>query len=170
MTDGPWDRSTRQNLHFIVPFGRNENFVGRDAILTQLLERVHPAAYKDTCQRTAIVGLGGIGKKQVAIEAAYLVRDAHPSCSVFWVLAVDMSMFERAYRDIGQKLEIQGIEDDQADVKSLVKTALEPDDIKSWLLIVDNADDMDLLFTSSKLMTYLPSSRRALFCLQPEPT
>ncbi|GKT52040.1 uncharacterized protein ColSpa_12221 [Colletotrichum spaethianum] len=103
-----------------------------------------PSAYKDTCQRTAVVGLGGIGKTQVAIEAAYRVRDAHSDCSVFWVPAVDTVMFENAYREIGQTLKIQGIDGDQADVKSLVKAALERDDVDSWLLIVDNADDMDL--------------------------
>ncbi|KAK1973898.1 acyl transferase/acyl hydrolase/lysophospholipase, partial [Colletotrichum cereale] len=156
----PLNRVAHQKTHFIVPFGRNENFVGRDAIITQLLERIPPGVYKDTCQRTAVVGLGGIGKTQVAIEAAYRVRDAHPQCSVFWVPAVDISMFENACREIGRALNIRGIDDDdQADVKSLVKTALERDDVGNWLLIVDNADDMNLLFTSSKLAVYLPSSR-----------
>ncbi|KZL87964.1 kinesin light chain [Colletotrichum incanum] len=151
---------SRPRPHFIVPFGRNENFVGRDAILTQLLERISPSAYKDTCQRTAIVGLGGIGKTQVAIEAAYRVRDAHSDCSVFWVPAVDTVMFENAYREIGQTLKIQGIDDDQADVKGLVKASLERDDVGSWLLIVDNADDMELLYANPKLTTYLPFSRK----------
>ncbi|KAK2051834.1 hypothetical protein LY76DRAFT_373373 [Colletotrichum caudatum] len=159
------NRITRQKTHFIVPFGRNESFVGRDAIMTQLLERIPPSAYKDTCQRTAIVGLGGIGKTQVAIEAAYRVRDAHPECSVFWVPAVDISMFENACREIGRALNIRGIDDEQADVKSLVKTALERDDVGDWLLIIDNADDIDLLFTNWKLMTYFPSSRKGSILL-----
>ncbi|GKT48470.1 kinesin light chain [Colletotrichum spaethianum] len=148
------------------PFGRNEIFVGRDAMLTQLLERIPPSAYEDTCQRTAIVGLGGIGKTQVAIEAAYRVRNVNPGCSVFWVPAVDMAMFENAYRKIGQALNIRGIEDDQADVKSLVKAALEQNDVGSWLLIIDNADDMELLFTgSNKLTKYLPFSRNGSILL-----
>ncbi|KAK2038272.1 FabD/lysophospholipase-like protein [Colletotrichum somersetense] len=159
------DLGTRQKPHFIVPFGRNENFVGRDAIMTQLLERIPPSAYKDTCQRTAIVGLGGIGKTQVAIEAAYRVRDAHPDCSVFWVPAVTTVMFENAYREIGRALGIRDVEDDQADVKSLVKAALESDDAGNWLLIVDNADDIDLLFTRSRLITYLPSNRKGSILL-----
>ncbi|KAK1656895.1 hypothetical protein BDP55DRAFT_596875 [Colletotrichum godetiae] len=154
-----------QKPHFIVPFGRNENFVGRDAILTRLRDRIPPSANKDACQKTAIVGLGGIGKTQVAIEAAYRVRDAHPDCSVFWVPAVNTVMFENACREIGRALNIQDIEDDQADVKGLVKATLERDNSNSWLLIVDNADDTELLFTSSKLMSYLPSSRKGSILL-----
>ncbi|KAF6783350.1 hypothetical protein CMUS01_16678, partial [Colletotrichum musicola] len=121
----------KELLHIIPP----------DTIITQLLERTPPSAYKDTYQRTAVVGLRGIGKTQVAIEAAYRVRDAHPDCSVFWVPAVSAVMFENAYREIGRALGIRDIEADHADVKSLVKAALERDDVGSWLLIVDNADD-----------------------------
>ncbi len=46
----------------MVPFGRNKDFVCRDSILQQLLERIPPDAEKDDCQRTAIEGLGGVGK------------------------------------------------------------------------------------------------------------
>ncbi|KAH9435342.1 hypothetical protein MCOR02_004286 [Pyricularia oryzae] len=78
----------------------NESFVGREEILSKLLERLPPDAHPDACQRTVIHGLGGIGKTQVGIEAAHRVRAAHPDCSVFWVPAVEMTMFDNAYRDI----------------------------------------------------------------------
>ncbi|KAK2044847.1 kinesin light chain [Colletotrichum somersetense] len=156
---------SRPKPHFIVPFERNETFVGRDVILAQLLERIPPTTNKDACQRTAIVGLGGIGKTQVAIEAAYRVRDTHPDCSVFWVPAVNTVMFENAYREIGRALNVRHMKDDQADVKSLVKTALERKEVCSWLLIVDNADDMELMYARPKLASYLPSSRNGSILL-----
>ncbi|KAF4431584.1 Regulatory protein AfsR [Colletotrichum fructicola Nara gc5] len=149
-----------QRPHFLVPFGRNENFVGRETILMKLLKRIPPTANGDACPRTAIVGLGGIGKTQVAIEAAYRVREAHPDCSVFWVPAVSVEMFGNHYRKIGRALKLKNIEDPKADVKTLVRTALERDDINSWLLIVDNADDTGLLFNGPKLAAYIPYSRR----------
>ncbi|KAK7920679.1 kinesin light chain [Apiospora marii] len=150
--------NSRRKTHFLVPFSRNENFVGRENILGQLLERLPPTAQPNACQRTVIEGLGGIGKTQVAIEAAYHVRQAHPDCSVLWVPAVDMTMFENAYREIGRALEVKGIEDDKADVKALVKAALDRDEVGPWLLIIDNADDA-LLLTHGQLMSHLPSSR-----------
>ncbi|RYP17801.1 hypothetical protein DL767_009943 [Monosporascus sp. MG133] len=139
---------------------RNENFVGRDSILQQLLDRIPPSANRDDCQRTAIEGLGGVGKTQVALEAAYRVRDEHPACSIFWVPAVDSINFEKAYREIGKALCVQGLDNDQADVKSLVKAALSRDSVGSWLLIVDNADDLKLLFTDPVLADYLPFNRK----------
>ncbi|KAH7170910.1 P-loop containing nucleoside triphosphate hydrolase protein [Dactylonectria macrodidyma] len=110
----------------------------------------------DDCQRIAIHGLGGIGKTQIALEVAFQVRDQHPDCSIFWVPAVDAIGFENAYRDIGRRPKVAGIDGEKADVKSLVKTALER--TSQWLLVVDNADDTGLLFGNTTLSKYLPSS------------
>ncbi|KAH7124782.1 P-loop containing nucleoside triphosphate hydrolase protein, partial [Dactylonectria macrodidyma] len=139
----------------MVPLGRNKGFVGRASILNQLLRRIPPSADLDDCQWTVIEGLGGVGKTQVVLEAAYRVRDEYPDCSVFWVPAVNYISFENAYCDIGQKLKVQGIEEDKADVKALVKAALTRE-MGSWLLVIDNADDMQLLFGDSGISDYLP--------------
>ncbi len=130
-----------------MPFGRNRTFVGREEILGQLLERIPPGADDVNCQRTAIEGLGGVGKTQIALEAAYRVREKYSDCSVFWVPAVDTASFENAYREIGRQLKIRGTDDDRADVKSLVKATLNHDFTGRWLMIVDNADDVELLFS-----------------------
>ena len=126
--------------------------------MKQLLLRIPPSVEPENCQWTAIVGLGGVGKTQIALEAAFQVRDKHPNCSIFWVPAVDASSFENAYRNIGQLLGIDGINDDKADVKMLVKTAL-TERASSWLIIIDNADDADLFFDDDTgLINYLPFS------------
>ena len=156
--------------HWHVPFGRNEKFVGRDAHLEELMTKLHPLNYEDDCQRVAIADLGGIGKTQIALEAAFRIQAKYPHQSVFWVPAIDTTSFERAYREIGQKLRIAGINDDKADVKSLVKVSLSLESTGSWLLIVDNADDLDMLYDrgnedngsadSLALADYLPFSRK----------
>ncbi|KAL2199556.1 hypothetical protein P885DRAFT_29928, partial [Corynascus similis CBS 632.67] len=147
---------------FMVPFGRNKDFVGRESTLARLLERIPPSADKDDCQRTAIEGLGGVGKTQIALEAAFRVQDEHPDCHVFWVPAIDAATFENSYREIGRQLQIARIDDDKADVKLLVKTALSQS-ADNWLLIVDNADDVELLFSATgaiPLYDCLPFSYR----------
>ncbi|KAK0639874.1 hypothetical protein B0T16DRAFT_383637 [Cercophora newfieldiana] len=147
--------------HWIVPFGRNKDFVGRETILTGLLARISPGGDEHDCQRTVIEGLGGVGKTQIALEAAFRLGDAHPDCSVFWVPAVDATTFENAYRVIGRQLNIPGIDEDKADVKALIKDVLSRQSAGNWLLIIDNADDPELLFGGDiALADYLPFSRK----------
>ncbi|KAL7964914.1 hypothetical protein HDV63DRAFT_234690 [Trichoderma sp. SZMC 28014] len=145
--------------HFLVPFGRNENFIGREDILQRTIARTNPGANRDDCQRTAVEGLGGIGKTQIALEVAFRLHETYPECSIFWVPAVEATGFENAYREIGQSLGVVGIDEDSADMKTLVKAALSRKDAGPWLLIVDNADDADLVCSRTGLLSCLPFSR-----------
>ena len=105
------DTPAFENIHFTIPFSRDKEFVGRDAILDDLLERVIPSADESDCQIIAIGGPSGIGKTQVALEAAYRVHDKCPDCSVFWVSATSMTAFENGYREIGKQLGLPEAED-----------------------------------------------------------
>ena len=73
---------------------------------------------------------------------------------------MDANTFENAYREIGKQMKIAGIDEDKADVKRLVKTALSDENHSSWLMVVDNADDITLLFGVTRLSDYLPFSRK----------
>ncbi|KAF3057719.1 hypothetical protein CFAM422_012261 [Trichoderma lentiforme] len=146
--DPPQDRPRAP--YWTVPFGRNKDFVGRESILDQLLDMIPPNADEDDCQQTVISGLGGVGKTQIALEAAFRVRNKYRDCHVFWVPALNITTFENAYREIGQKLKIQTIENDQANIKLLVKTALSQSS-DNWLLIIDNADDATLFGKNTEL-------------------
>lgn len=141
----------------ILPFGQNEDFVGRDDILSQLVNRITPSAHKFDCQRTVLEGLGGVGKTQIALEAAYRVHGRDSRSSIFWVPAISMTSFENAYREIGRALGIPGLDGGQRDVKTKVKLALEQSTTE-WLLIIDNVDDISLL-TQDGLQEYLPFHR-----------
>lgn len=94
------------------------------------------------CQRIAVVGLGGVGKTQVALQFAYAVLEKHPDVSVFWVHALSLDTFEQSCRGVASVL---GAEGDKEDVKELVQRHLSAERAGKWMLIVDNADDMDVL-------------------------
>lgn len=111
-------------VQFVVPFGRNEHFTGRRTILDQLLTRIPPDSNCDTCQRTVLHGLGGVGKTQIALEAIYRLHHQDSACSIFWVSAQTFTIFENGYRNIARTLRIPGFDDFQEDAKSLVKEAL----------------------------------------------
>lgn len=56
-------------------------------------------------------------------------------------------------------MKIPGINDNRVDVNSLVRDALSDPDIGYWLLVIDNADDIDLMFSEGdepSLYDYLP--------------
>ncbi|KAH8588542.1 hypothetical protein B0O99DRAFT_746711 [Bisporella sp. PMI_857] len=148
----------------VLPFGRNKDFVGRQSHLNRLITILHTENTEENCQRVALVGLGGVGKTQIALECAFQLQLISPACSVFWVRASDITSFENAYRDIGLQLKIPGLEDDKADVKRLVKAKLSQESTGKWLMIVDNADDFEIFCYNDKdskysgLSEYLPFS------------
>lgn len=113
-----------------------------------------------------LYGLGGCGKSALAIEFAYRVATRRARL-VFWVPAISQESFETAYREIGARLRMPGIADGNADVKKLVQSQLNSENMEEWLMIVDNADDHDVLLgvTDSnpkpvRLRDYLPRGSR----------
>ncbi|KAF2627622.1 kinesin light chain 1 [Macroventuria anomochaeta] len=147
----------------LLPFPRNEHFVGRTVELRSLEQYL---LVSDTHRRMTIYGLGGCGKSALAIEFAYRALATHARL-VFWVPAISQESFELAYHDIGIRLRIPGINDDNADVKKLVRETLSSESVENWLMIVDNADDHEVLLGNTnsnskpaRLRDYLPRSNR----------
>src|SRR5579871_4631839 len=96
------------------------------------------------CDRVAIVGLGGVGKTQIALEFAHQLRDKQSDCSVFWIPVTNVESMLKAYVEIGQQLQIPNIEQEQVDVQKLVQRRLSQEATGKWLLVFDNADDIDI--------------------------
>lgn len=144
-----------------VPFQRNQHFVGRENEIQALSQMLSSS---ETCERAALWGLGGCGKTAIALEFAYRTRKQHPHCAVFWVPAISQKSFMDAYRDIGVLLKIPHIQDENADVKQLVQRELSGERSGEWLMVVDNADDVDVLFQEdtdgTRLFDHLPNNRR----------
>jgi hypothetical protein len=59
--------SERSGRLRVLPFGRNKDFVSRQSKLDRLITILHT----EDCQRAALVGLGGVGKTQIALECAF---------------------------------------------------------------------------------------------------
>lgn len=109
------------------------------------------------------MGLGGVGKSQLAIEYAFKLLERSKHTSVFWVYAGSSERFESAYQEITDKLQIPGRQQPDADIKQLVFNALSDESCGEWLMIVDNADDPALFKkkdpTAGSLVNYIPQSK-----------
>ncbi|KAH7304540.1 P-loop containing nucleoside triphosphate hydrolase protein [Stachybotrys elegans] len=117
--------------HFLVPFPENKRFVG------------------------PIVGLGGVGKTQVALQIAYHARTL-TSWSVFWLSALSMAAFEQACTEMVERLRLSSSGTEET--KQVMKGYLELSASGRWLLIVDNADDVATLMEPGGIYTYLPKN------------
>ncbi|KAL9080199.1 MAG: hypothetical protein Q9157_000982 [Trypethelium eluteriae] len=139
----------------------NENFVGRAAQLQELEEKL---LLNGGVEKVAIAGLGGVGKTQIALELAYRPKELTPDWSVIWIPASSTEAIERAYADIVERLQIPGWNDKQADHKLLLQRHLSKESTGRWLLIFDNADDIDMWVDKDKsrrtLQHYLPRSEQ----------
>ncbi|KAF2818105.1 hypothetical protein CC86DRAFT_238310, partial [Ophiobolus disseminans] len=153
-----------------VPFAPDPDFVDRPAILAWVRDKCAGAG-----ARAALVGLGGVGKSQLALQYAHSIRDASPQTFVFWVHASTPARFEEAYRNIADRLDLPERSDPKANVLRLVSDWLRDETNGRWLMVVDNVDDVKTFFPSQKcqrdktdssaqiaqtpLVTYLPQSR-----------
>jgi hypothetical protein len=137
----------------IIPYSRNDQFVGRESQLTDLEAHLFKDRQTTT---TGIVGPGGTGKSQLALELAYRVRQEIKSCSVFWVDAGDMESLHQGYSGIAQKLDLAEWDSEKEDVKALVKQYMSTKGAGQWLLILDGVENISL--GPVGLVDYLPRS------------
>jgi len=115
--------------------------------------------------KVAITGLGGVGKTQLALEYIYQTEIEYKDRSVIWIPVTNTESLEQAYLIAAKQLGISGCEDDKANVKKLVQDHLSSESAGQWLLVFDNADDLDMWIgkstqESGRLIDYLPRSRR----------
>jgi tetratricopeptide (TPR) repeat protein len=148
---------------YYLPFRKNRQFVGRSTILNALEKKL----FIEQHETVALVGLGGIGKTQVALQFAYSVKANKQEYSIFWVAALSEASFEKAYAELAHQLGVKKSKEDE-DVKDLVHSHLCSEKAGKWLLIVDNADDMEVVIRSKGkhgIHKYLPNSEsgRVLF-------
>lgn len=149
------DRAGRSYHNIRLP--KNRRFTGRDSVLHNLKNTLF---VQKTSQKLAVVGLGGVGKTQVALELAYWAKDTQSEYSVFWASALSDESFEQAYVEMARLLDIRINKNE--DLKASIRCYLESEMAGNWFLIVDNADDMDILFgppdKPGGIYKYLPKS------------
>jgi hypothetical protein len=135
------------NAPSIIPFSQNESFVGRELQLAEVEAKLFSNG--QTTSTLAIVGPGGTGKSQLALEVAHRTRQNNKECSVFWIDASDKDSLYQSYAGIAQKLSMLGGDDDLADIKQVVERCVAEVSARQCLLIFDNAEDTILRSSGS---------------------
>ena len=125
---------------------RNPNFTGRNAVLDNLRQSLSNGQTTAVTQ-SALYGLGGIGKSQLAIEYAYRFSSSYDV--VWWLRSEEPSSLATDYTALAPQLNIEVPEGTaQPIVVDAVRDWL--DHHQGWLLVFDNAVDV------KSLSEYLP--------------
>lgn len=145
----------------MIPFPRNDRFVGRESELAELQAKLSSTEQSTTL---AITGAVGTGKSQVALELAYRVKQSIQKWLVFWIDASDKESLYRSYASVAQKINVPGWNDEKADIFQLLRTHFENNHGTRCLLIFDEIWDSPLqsasTYTSQQVdgLSYLPQS------------
>jgi len=116
---------------------RNSHFIGRDKNLKKI-----SAAFEHN-GIVQIIGIGGIGKTQVALEYAYRLGEKYSSV-IWFISAIDKTTTLSAFVALCKKIDIELSEDcNEGEVQKAIKGCL--DRINKWLLIVDDLKSYEII-------------------------
>jgi tetratricopeptide (TPR) repeat protein len=120
-----------------MPHRRNPNFTGRGDLLDELQKAL--CSSQHAALPHALLGLGGVGKTQIATEYAY--RQSGDYDLVWWVRCEDAATLVEDYAALAGPLNLpeKDAKEHSLSVEA-VRRWLERND--RWLLILDNAPDM----------------------------
>ncbi|KLJ05884.1 hypothetical protein EMPG_10685 [Blastomyces silverae] len=141
-----------------VPFDRNPGFVGRQEQVSCLVDAI---LSRRGTRKMALSGLGGVGKTQIALEVAFQVRDRNSDYSIFWIASTSAEAAQQGFMSVSKSCGLPDVT--STDVKSQVKDYLNSQKSHPWLLIFDNADEMDMWIgtgdsSSPALKSFVPQS------------
>ncbi|ROO90864.1 NB-ARC domain-containing protein [Actinocorallia herbida] len=118
---------------------------GRDELLNDLV-----SGWKGAERVRVLHGMGGCGKTSIAAELAARVS---PHTDVWWLSAVDNEQFYTGLRTLARSLGLSTDQLDTANYPDLLWNRLDAHP-RRWLLIVDNADDADVLRIGGRRLSW----------------
>ncbi|KAL7958560.1 TPR-like protein [Trichoderma compactum] len=138
-------RETQPQPVPLIPFSRDPDFVNRGDILDRISARcLEPAG------RVALVGLGGVGKSQLAIEFAHRFAEEHKNIWVFWIHAATKARVQEGFRLIAEAVKLPERKQSKADIPLLVRDWLSIEHNGNWIIILDSADDSEVLYSADE--------------------
>jgi tetratricopeptide (TPR) repeat protein len=155
---------TQVTTIYDIPPLQVSNFVMRKSLLKRLRKEFEQ--YSTTSPRLIVVllGMGGAGKTQLALEYCRSVKVSRTHRAVFWVDASSQNALYRAFETIVRRLFPERVINDPQVAVALVKDALSSWSDR-WLMVFDNldnpADFQGILnfFPDSRLGSILITSR-----------
>ncbi|MGC7098414.1 FxSxx-COOH system tetratricopeptide repeat protein [Amycolatopsis lurida] len=115
---------------------RNPNFTGRGELLDQLAGRLNSGT--TAVLPSALHGLGGIGKTQMAAE--YIYRHLNDYDLVWWIDATHTTQIRAGLTELARVLGIQGASEANVAVPAVIEALRTGRPFRRWLLVFDAAE------------------------------
>ncbi|MFI7119293.1 FxSxx-COOH system tetratricopeptide repeat protein [Amycolatopsis sp. NPDC049868] len=115
---------------------RNPNFTGRDELLDQLTKRLSSGT--TAVLPSALHGLGGIGKTQMAAE--YIYRHLQDYDLVWWIDAAHTTQIRAGLTELASVLGLQGAAEASVAVPAVIEALRTGRPFRRWLLVFDAAE------------------------------
>ncbi|MFE5504178.1 FxSxx-COOH system tetratricopeptide repeat protein [Amycolatopsis japonica] len=115
---------------------RNPNFTGRDELLDQLTKRLSSGT--TAVLPSALHGLGGIGKTQMAAE--YIYRHLQDYDLVWWIDAAHTTQIRAGLTELAGVLGLQGASETNVAVPAVIEALRTGRPFRRWLLVFDAAE------------------------------
>ena len=134
-------KTQQKTVIFNLP-PRNSKFTGRQGVLKRIEKQLSNQKFGVITQ--SIVGLGGIGKTQLATEYAYLAAEKNKYKAILYVTAETPCSINNAYREFADLLQIDIRDLTPNEIQRLVhRTLAEIYEGSKILFIIDNAATYD---------------------------
>lgn len=112
----------------------------------------------------ALVGLGGIGKSQLALEFAYTTATKSPEVWVFWIHADTQDHVEEGFRRIAKCIELPAQNLPWVDLYQHVCNWLSDTQNGQWIIVLDGADNPNVFYKMRIVSRNIP-----VLSVPPEP-
>jgi hypothetical protein len=135
---GAQERAPEPVVSIAPPLGQRDEHLplrGRDELLAEL-------ASPGQARVRVLHGLGGCGKTRLALEAAFQAQQ--DGVEVWWVSAAEPGPLAAGMRALGRRLGVTDSELEHGDAADVIWQRLAGRQ-QPWLLVIDNADDPQVL-------------------------
>lgn len=156
----------KADSQWIVPFERNARFTGRDFEFDQA-QRVLFSNEQFT--KVAVSGLGGVGKTQLVLEFLYRLKEKNKQYSAIWIQATTMESLDQGYHEAARRFGLPDSGGRNANIKEILCDFLSQESAGHWVLVLDNADDLNMWTennttsaqnsSKTRLLDYIPRSK-----------
>ena len=136
--------------HFLVPYEKNELFVGRSGLLSEIFNELNEAKERRYNHRLALYGMGGVGKTQTVLAYVYSMKTFYNS--IFWINAADQATLLDGFQKIAIEIDERRLISESTPAETANPVLAWFARQIQWLLVIDNLED------SSVIEGFLPTT------------